>query len=239
MPTMQFYIDEIKLALTGGVLELELDDAALQRIVNSAMRELQRYICSTKIVTLPYERCIDLTPYKPNAVARVYRAKADSTTNSGEPNYQTTDPVQVGLWQLTSNTGNMYNFTDYVSRFASWSTMQQIGNTLSTDLIFYYEDATKQLYINTSLDLGSSVTIEYVPRYDSVDEITSDYWIDVLMRMSKAIAKITVGRIRSKYQQSNALWTNDGEAILAEGNSELEELRTQLKHDSMLLYPVD
>ena len=59
------------------------------------------------------------------------------------------------------------------------------------------------------------------------------------MRMSKAIAKITVGRIRSKYQQSNALWTNDGEAILAEGNAELEELRTQLKHDTMLLYPVD
>lgn len=236
---MSAYVDEIKLALTGGVLDLELDDAALQRVVNSAMRELQRYICSTKIVTLPYKRCIDMSPYKPNAIARVYRARADTTNGDGDISYETTDPVQVGLWQLTSNTGNMYNFTDYVSRFASWSTMQQIGNTLSTDLIFYYEDSTKQLYINTSLDVGSSVTIEYVPRYDSVDEITSDYWIDVLMRMSKAIAKITVGRIRSKYQQSNALWTNDGEAILAEGNAELEELRTQLKHDTQLLYPVD
>ena len=236
---MSAYVDEIKLALTGGVLDLELDDAALQKVVNSAMRELQRYICSTKIVTLPYKRCIDMSPYKPNAIARVYRARADTTNGDGDISYETTDPVQVGLWQLTSNTGNMYNFTDYVSRFASWSTMQQIGNTLSTDLIFYYEDSTKQLYINTSLDIGSSVTIEYVPRYDSVDEITSDYWIDVLMRMSKAIAKITVGRIRSKYQQSNALWTNDGEAILAEGNAELEELRTQLKHDTMLLYPVD
>ena len=236
---MSAYVDEIKLALTGGVLDLELDDAALQKVVNSAMRELQRYICSTKIVTLPYKRCIDMSPYKPNAIARVYRARADATNGDGDVSYETTDPLQVGLWQLTSNTGNMYNFTDYVSRFASWSTMQQIGNTLSTDLIFYYEDSTKQLYINTSLDVGSSVTIEYVPRYDSVDEITSDYWIDVLMRMSKAIAKITVGRIRSKYQQSNALWTNDGEAILAEGNAELEELRTQLKHDTMLLYPVD
>ena len=236
---MQAYIDEIRLALTGGVLDLELDDAALQKVINSAMREMQRYICSTKIVTLPYKKCIDMKPYKPNAVVRVYRARADSTTSSADSSYSGTDPVQVGLWQLTSNTGNMYNFTDYVSRFAAWSTMQQIGNTLSTDLIFYYEDSTKQLYINTSLDIGSSVTVEYVPRYDSVDEITSDYWIDILMRLSKAIAKITVGRIRSKYVQSNALWQNDGEAILAEGNSELEELRTQLKHDTQLIYPLD
>lgn len=236
---MSAYIDEIKLALTGGVLDLELDDASLQKIVNSAMRELQRYICSTKIVTVPYQRCIDMKPYKPNAVVRVYRARADATTSSND-NYESgVDPVQVGLWQLTSNTGNMYNFTDYVSRYASWSTMQQIGNTLSTDLIFYYQDATKQLYINTSLDIGSNVTIEYVPRYDSVDEITSDYWIDILMRMSKAIAKVTVGRIRSKFTQSNALWQNDGATMLAEGTAELEELRTQLKHDTMLLLPLD
>ena len=236
---MSAYTDEIKLALTGGVLELELDDAALQKIVNSALREIQRYICSTKIVTLPYQRCIDLKPYNPNSVTNVYRARADASTSNSEYDYSGVDPVQVGLWQLTSNTGNMYNFTDYVSRFASWSTMQQIGNTLSTDLAYYYEDDTKQLYINTSLDQGSAVTIEYVPRFDSVDQIKSDYWIDVLMRMSKAIAKITVGRIRSKYTQTNALWQNDGTTILAEGTAELEELRTQLKHDSQLIFPID
>lgn len=236
---MSAYTDEIKLALTGGVLDLELDDAALQKIVNSALREIQRYICSTKIITLPYQRCINLKPYNPNSVTNVYRARADASTSNSEYDYSGVDPVQVGLWQLTSNTGNMYNFTDYVSRFASWSTMQQIGNTLSTDLAYYYEDDTKQLYINTSLDQGSAVTIEYVPRFDSVDQIKSDYWIDVLMRMSKAIAKITVGRIRSKYTQTNALWQNDGSNILAEGTAELEELRTQLKHDTQLIFPID
>lgn len=237
--TMQAYLDEIKMSLTGGVLDLEIDDATLQKVVNSALREMQRYICSTKIVTLPYQRCINMTPYKPNAVVRVYRARADSINASDNSYYETTDPVQVGLWQLTSNTGNIYNFTDYVSRYASWSTMQQIGNTLSTDLIFYYEDFTKNLYINTSLDIGSAVTVEYVPRLDSVEEVVSDYWIDILMRLSKAIAKITLGRVRSKYTQSNALWTLDGEQLLNEGTAELEELRTQLKHDTQLFYPVD
>lgn len=238
---MQGYLDEIKLALTGGVLELELDDKALQQIVNSAMREMQRYICSTKIITVPYKRCITLTDYniKVNAVVRVYRASAAGTAVGENNDYATVDPMQVSLWQLTSNTGNMYNFSDYVSRLASWSTMQQIGNTLSTDLIFYYEDSEKKLYINTTLNTGSKVTIEYVPRYDSVDEITSDFWIDVLMRLSKALAKIAVGRVRSRYTQSNALWTQDGETMLAEGNTELTDLRMYLQANTQLLFPLD
>ena len=39
---MDAYVDEIKLALTGGVLDLEVDDSTLQKIVNSALREVQR-----------------------------------------------------------------------------------------------------------------------------------------------------------------------------------------------------
>ena len=69
---MDAYVDEIKLALTGGVLELEVDDAVIQKIVNSALREVQRYICSTKLITIPFSKCIDLTEYKVNAVTNMF-----------------------------------------------------------------------------------------------------------------------------------------------------------------------
>lgn len=233
--TLQAYIDEIKLDVTGGVLELEIPDETLQKIVQSAMREMQRYVCSTKIITVPYERAIDLKDKHVNAVARVYRA--DGTTSSSEG--QTTDPVQVGLWQLTSNMGNMYNFTDYTYRYAAYNTLQQIGNTLSTDLAFYYDDAVSKLYINTRMNEGSPITIEYIPRYDNVEEITSDFWIDVLMRLSKALTKITLGRIRGRYTQSNALWTSDAATMLSEGQGELSELRNYLQQNTQLLYAID
>ena len=45
---MQDYIDEIKLELTGGVLELELPDTTLAQVVNKALREVQRHITSTE-----------------------------------------------------------------------------------------------------------------------------------------------------------------------------------------------
>ena len=41
------YRDEIKLLLTGNILDLELDDATLDKIINSALREIQRYISSS------------------------------------------------------------------------------------------------------------------------------------------------------------------------------------------------
>lgn len=233
--TLQAYIDEIKLDVTGGVLELEISNETLQKIVQSAMREMQRYICSTKIMTVPYEKAIDLKDKHVNAVARVYRANGTTSSSEG----QTTDPVQVGLWQLTSNMGNMYNFTDYTYRYAAYNTLQQIGNTLSTDLSFYYDDAVSKLYINTRMNEGSPITIEYIPRYDNVEEITSDFWIDVLMRLSKALTKITLGRIRGRYTQTNALWVSDAATMLQEGQSELTELRNYLQQNTQLLYAID
>ena len=57
--------------------------------------------------------------------------------------------------------------------------------------------------------------------------------------LSVALMKIGLGRIRSRYTQSNALWTQDGEQLLNEGNEELTTLREQLRVASQLTYPID
>lgn len=40
---MQEIIDEIKLELTGNLLEMEIDDKEIEKIVNKATRELERF----------------------------------------------------------------------------------------------------------------------------------------------------------------------------------------------------
>jgi hypothetical protein len=72
-----------------------------------------------------------------------------------------------------------------------------------------------------------------------VEEITSDFWVDVLMRLSKALTKVALGRIRGRYVQSNALWTSDAPTMLAEGQQELTDLRTYLQANTQLLYAID
>ena len=84
-----------------------------------------------------------------------------------------------------------------------------------------------------------SVTIEYIPKLESVEQIKSDYWIDILQKMSIALTKIVLGRIRTRFSQSNALWTQDGERMLEEGNTDLKELREVLRTNSNLIYPLD
>lgn len=41
--TMQDVISEIKLELTGYLLEMEIGDDVLQQVVNKALREIERY----------------------------------------------------------------------------------------------------------------------------------------------------------------------------------------------------
>ena len=60
----------------------------------------------------------------------------------------------------------------------------------------------------------------------------------MLVQLCVAMTKVTVGRIRTRYTQSNALWANDV-GILEEGLTELKELRTHLVENSQLIYPVD
>lgn len=241
--TINDYREEIKLKLTGYLIEMELDDPKLDLIIKSALREVQRYICETNLITIPYSKCIDLSDpantndveIKVNSVSRVYRT--EGYVNNGDST--TMDPMQVAQWQMLSGTGNMYNFQDYVYNYLSWNTLLQIRNTTSTDLAFIFDKASNCLYITTSSDTPQYITVEYVPDYQDVEDVASDFWIDVIMQMSIALTKITLGRIRSRYTQTNALWTQDGEAILAEGNAEYQALQEYLRQNTQLVYGID
>lgn len=241
------YRDEIRLRLTGGLLDLELDDITIDKIIQSCMREIQRYICSTKLLTIPFSKCIDLSgvkdnndmPLKINSIVRIYRALGFTSDSNDSYSNSPVDPMQASQWQLISGTGNMYGFQDYVYNYGAYNTLLQIRNSTSTDLAFRYDKASNMLYINISSNTPAKITIEYVPRYDNVDEIVSDYWIDVLVRMCVATAKITVGRIRTRYTQTSAVWTQDGNEILQEGITELTSLREQLQRDTQLCYGID
>lgn len=240
------YRDEIKLKLTGDLLESELDDNTIDRIIKSSLRELQRYITSSKLITIPYKPCIDLSSPEDtngeqlyvNSVIMVYRTD-DLSGNSTGHTGSMSDPMQVAQWQLLSGMGNLAYFQDAVYNYGAWTTIQQIRNTTSTDLAFRFDKSTNKLYINISEGTPPTITVEYVPVFQDVNEITSDYWIDILMRLSLAQTKVALGRIRTRYVQSNALWSQDGDTMLQEGNTELENIRQMLLDNTELSYPID
>lgn len=235
---MQMIKDEVQLKLTGDVVSMELTDTTLTKVINSALREIQRYIDTSRLVTLPYSPCIDVKDYNINAVVGVRRAEGYMSSSS-ENSAAVTDPLYASQWMLLSGIGNVSYIRDYASNLAAWNSMLQIRNTISTDLSFYFDKSNNKVYVNVSGGTPEHVTLIYIPRINDVSEITSDYWQDVLVRMSVAIAKVTIGRVRTKFKQSNALWTLDGDQILEEGNNELTALRQELKDSTQLCYGID
>ena len=234
-------VEEIKLELTGQVLEMELDDSTLDLTINKALRELQRYWDETTLVTIPYASCINYagTPLEESSsIVRVYRTVGVGNSEDAG-NSVTMDPMYAQQWMVFSNAGTMYNLQDYVMNYAAWSTLSQVRNTMSTDLAFREDKHACKLYINNNISSPGNITVEYIPKLRSVEDIKSDYWKDVLVRMSLDLVKIQIGRIRTKFTQSNALWTLDGDKLLEEGNTDLKELREILRANSNMAYPID
>ena len=232
---MQGYIDNLKFQLTGGILDCEIDDVGLSKILDISLRELQRYINTTKFATIPYHKCIDLSEQKVSSVYRVFRT--EGYLNNADSN--SADPMYMAQWQLLGGGYDGLLNQNFIYNYAAWNTALQLKNTMSTDLAFKFDKTTSYLYINCPFDNPINITIQYVPRYDNVEEIVSDYWIDKLCRMSVAYGKIALGRIRTKFTQSNALWTLDGDKLLEEGNTELNALREELRDNMNLYTPID
>ena len=237
--TKEDYVRYIKRQLSGNLLELEITDQDIADYVQDALVEIRRYIDQPKLITVPFAKCIDLKGFNHSSVLHVYRTEGfTGDTTEGMVSSQV-DPMYAQTWQAFTTGGTMYNLQNYVMNYLSYNTLLQMRNTMSTDLQFKEDKSANKLYINSSYDKPVAVTIEYIPVYETVEEITSDYWIDILKRLSLGLTKIAVGRIRTRFTQTNALWTQDGETLLQEGNEEVKELREVLRTNSCLFYPLD
>ena len=233
-------LDEIKLELTGYVLDMELNDETLVSVIKKALRELERFFDETTLITVPFASCIDLEgdffKEQVSSIVKIYRTEGIGDADGISV---MNDPIQMAQFAIFSNGGTMYNLNDYVMNYASWATMHQIRNTMSTDLSFKEDRHNKKLYINKANSAPNMITIEYIPKLTNVENIVSDYWIDILIKYCVALTKVVLGRVRTRFTQSNALWTQDGEKILEEGNTELKELREMLRINSNMIYLVD
>ena len=234
-------LDEIKLELTGYVLDMEIEDETLVSVVKKSLRELERFWDETTMITIPYASCINLKgeffEEQVSSIVKIYRTEGVGDASSGLS--IANDPIQMAQFAIFSNGGTMYNLQDYVMNYASWMTMYKIKNTMSTDLSFKEDRHNNKLYISTGGGAPRLITIEYIPKLRDVEDIKSDYWIDILIKYCVALTKIVLGRIRTRFAQSNALWTQDGDKILEEGNTELKELREILRLNSNMTYLLD
>lgn len=237
--TKQEYIDYIKLMTTGYVLESDLPDETIGMYVDEALRQVQQYIDTTKFITVPFASCIDLTGFNCSSVTHVYRTEGFTGDLTSGITTSEVDPLYAQTWSVFTTGGTMYNLQNYVMNYLSYNTLLQMRNTMSTDLDFKEDKRGRKLYINAAYTSMQLITIEYVPLEYKVEDVTSPYWINTIKKLSLALVKIGLGRIRTRFTQGNSLWPMDGDKILQEGNDEYKEVMQHLTENSMMFIPVD
>lgn len=236
--TMQEVIDEVKFDLTGTKLACELEDEDIAEGVKKVLRELNRYWDETTLIKVPFASCIDTSGWdeKVSSITGVFRTEGIGDVYGNQGMY---DPLYAQQWMMFSSGGTMYCLQDYVLNYAAWSTLQSIKNTMSTDLSWEEDKHNHKIYINNYSVKPTFLAIEYIPKITCVEDIKSDYWIDILIRMSTATTKMAVGRIRTRFTHSGAIWTQDGERIIEEGKTELEKIREDLRINANLIQGAD
>lgn len=237
--TIDDCVEYIKLILTGGVLELEIPDDKIAGLVKLAFSEIQRYINETVLVEVPYSSCIDLSGFKYRHIVSVFRnAPVGGDMTMG--NTSAVDPSLAGLMvTFGGGGGTIYNLNNYVMNFASYSMLEQMRNTYSTDMDFREDRQSEKLYISTSTGKPTKVCIEYVPEFDDVSQLKTPYWKDMVKKMALAYTKSTLGMIRSRFTMNSLPVQQDGERMREEGNAELAELRESLRKNKMMFLPED
>jgi len=219
------YVDYVITNLGGGVVEIEIKDE-IPKIVNMAFNELKRYITDVETMTVPYANVIDLAGKKISNVVYVMRGR----NTNGPGGFQ--DVMYIYSRQSAMNT---YTLTDYARSLLA----MQNKNTLATDLDFHWDDLNEKLYIYANQALPTVVTLVYTPEYESVEEIFRPYWQDWLKKLSLAMTKQVLGRVRGKYNLSSATYQLDGDKLLQEADQELTAIRNYLQSNSDMLLPID
>ena len=212
------YVNYVKVQMGGSVLDLACESDLPYIIEKIAFEDLKNYMQTTHTMTVAYTPTINLEGKKVANVRYVLRNLNNSTSITGMDTnlfiYQTQGQYGINQWAKDQITYNLL--------------INQVKNTISTDMDFHFDKVNEVLYIYTQNPIPSAVTIGYVPEFENVNEVYSPYWKSYLKRFSVAYAKEAEGRIRSKYTVNSGTYQLDGNTLLSESQSELSQIRSEL-----------
>lgn len=223
-------MDEIKTEvqfLMGIPANENVEDLEIERSILIAFRELKRYIRTPVDKTVPYSTRLNLSELNihTKTVLNVFAAipRIGLTMNTIDAGNVFQIAAAVNTYSMIGNTSSL-NIDPIMTEMA----MAQVRNTLGTDFQWNFDKQNNVIYCAHRDPRPSMVTIRYVPDFQDVSEILGYTYIDYLVRMSVANYKLALGRTRSKYTVEGSNVTLDGDTLLAEGNAELESIRSEL-----------
>ncbi len=225
--TMEEVVDQVSFML-GLPANDNVENLQVEKAVTIAFKELKRYIKTPVEKTVPFSTRIELT--KSGIITKKVL------------NVQAAYP-RIGLTMSSIDSGNVFQVAASVNTYSAIGNttsinidpimtemaMAQVRNTLSTDFQWDYDSMNDVVYCTHRDPRPAAVTIRYVPDLQDVSELRNETWENYLIRLSEAFMKKALGRSRSKYKISGSNVELDGDVLLQEANTELEQIRQELE----------
>ena len=240
------YKDYILTMLGAPLLDVEIDideNKVMDKVIKAAFLELREYIDTPFYQTIASSSSnsgIDVSKYNVRAILYVTRGDINFMNASENTEALLWSPLTTMMTQ-TINYGynNTYSQSDFLQDYMASLRYRQLRNTLNQDLDFTYDSVNKKLYVFQQIPIADTITMVYNKYFEDVEEIKDPYWVNLMLRLSTAYAKMIVGRIRSKYTMASAPYTLDGNTLLSEAQSELAEIRAFLNENNNIFIPRD
>ena len=224
---MDEYVSKISFML-GFPANKNNEQVDISQAVDIAFNELREYMKTPCNKTVPFATRLDLKALGINTVNVLYVQAAEPRIGLSLTAIDSSNVFQVAAAVNISSgygNGNTLNIDPIMSQLA----LQQTRNALSTDLQWSYDQPNQVVYVTHRAPIPATITIRYVPIFSDVSEIVEPTWVNYMLRLGLAYAKISLGRTRSKYVIEGSNVTLDGDNLLTEGNAELEAIRNELK----------
>lgn len=240
--TYSQYVQYIKLmlgAIPGNEESLEYMNSVLTDFVKTAFSEIEPYINVRKRLTIPWNQddngAIDLREFK-------IRAKSVTAVRRG------TDQGYLNNTYVSTNGSWYYGWYMPVGgRFSAdydpWS-MQALmlkgANEISGDKHFLFDYDRQLLFMNFNQQYPQSVTIDYIPEYQSAEQVDDSYWTNILQQYSLALVKISLSYYRGKFiEVDGSPYKLNYEMLAADGKAEREQIWSELVDSNLLNYRFD
>lgn len=211
------------LPANNNVEQLQIEQAVL-----IAFRELKRYMKTPVDKTVPFATRIDLDEVGIKTKKVLYVQAAYPRIGLTLSSIDSCNVFQVAA-SVNNYSGIGQTSAINIDPIMSEMGMAQVRNTLSTDFQWKHDVMNNCIYCTHRDPRPGQVTVRYVPDFQDVSEIKSDTWLDYLIRMSEANMKKALGRARSKYTIEGSNVSLDGDVLLQEANTELEQIREELE----------
>lgn len=213
-------IKRIKMAFGYPLVAIELSDEDIQFIIEDSLSNLNQYSGDRKYLTIHLvDKTINLLDPEYSDIHSIVQVmKSRQSLQSNVSNI-----IQDCLG-YTSN--QLYGGTNLPQAILERKALGRLSESLEEPISF------RQNGSKVHFSESGSMTIEYTPRWISVDDL-DDSTFEKFSRYVEAQCKIVVGRARKKFTSSKALHEVDS-SMLDEGTEQLTTVLEEFKTTDLL-----